>query len=173
MKKELQSFILIVVLLLTTSLIFGQNTIVLQHRTKQKHISLDRYLIIKTIDSTYYRKIIFVSDTTITGVGKWRKDTISIPIKDIRLIKKEWFKNNTIAGVGGYILIFSSVILVVGVPIEWATEGKKAALQTLTGAAYSAAVALPFIIIGSGKKTYNMKKNGSLSKPDIAFSQTS
>jgi len=158
---------------------------------KKKYLDLDRKYIIKTIDTTYFYKNIIgfnektisiltwkktdrdttytfsykisrTKDTTYTyTLPIYRQDTIVIPIADIQIIEKNWFKSGEWLKPFVY-FAFAAVGNVLFFPFYVINEGKKGIREWAKNEVILVGISFPPILIGMGKKKYDLTKKWSL-----------
>ena len=177
-----------------TSLIYGQDTLILQNKinpSKSKSILLDRPLTIKTKKKEFYTQIVNHTDTTISIVefvsanrdtsifykqyaGKkdttviqhlTKKDTVSIPVNEIVFIKRELLKNDKWIEPFAWLAIGAGLGFVI-LPIAAIDEGIQGVKDFAVFEGILIALVAPPIFLGTRNKKYDFTNNWTL-KPRI------
>ncbi len=185
MTSKFETILVSSILLIASITSVAQNRIILQHKIKQgKHKILDpdREYAIKTIDATYYSKLVDITDSTVSLIhdvktgkdttyyyslyGKrtdtsvvrplYRTDTTALLFSDILCIKKDLFKNKR------WLLPFvefgaGAVLAVPLLPVAAIDRGAAGVKEWAGFEAILLGISVPPILISSIKRTYNLK----------------
>lgn len=183
---KLSVLVLTSLLLLVATTIYGQETLVLQHRSKAnktRKLKLDREYTIKTADTTYSSPILGFTDSTllilhrvkaqdtarvtayyekaedtIEATPRWVKDSLTILISDVEYIKKEWFENREWLRLPAWFAI-GAVLAVPFLPVVAIAEGAKGVKEWAIFEGTLIAIAGPPIFIGTRKTKYDLKED--------------
>jgi hypothetical protein len=153
----------------------------------QKVLDLERVYTVKTKDSTYYSKIIDFSDSTLSVIGLVKSnrdttyaytyhnkvsrkdttimkvkpvyvhDTIVVKLKDIQLLKREWFKKQ------GWLAPFVVIAYVGVMGLKFSpgkTDKEVTGFFIVEGILF--AVSIPPILIGTGNTKYDLINNWTI-----------
>lgn len=133
---------------------------------KQRKIDFKRAYHFQTASAKYYGQIIDFTKTTISVLkmdkeNKSLMDTVYLPVSDILIIKKDWFKNTSwleLFSWAGYWVVSGIVVL----PVVAALGDKKETKQTLLRIALGAIIATPAFFIATRKTCYDLRKKWDL-----------
>lgn len=181
---------LFILTLLSFSLtLSAQNKLILQHKNKsnkKKYLDLSRHYHIKTIDTSYYEKIVAFTDTSLSikgwvKTGKdttytystfygnketthtvtrhlYKEDTLIILLSDLQMLKKNWLKRRNWLQPFAWVGI-GAALGVVFLPIAAIDQGEEGVKNWAVFEGILVGISGPAILLATGKTKYDLTKD--------------
>lgn len=181
---------LFILTLLSFSLtLSAQSKLILQHKiktNKKKYLDLSRQYHIKTIDTSYYEKIVAFTDTSLSikgwvKTGKdttytystfygnketthtvtrhlYKEDTLIILFSDLQMLKKKWLKKRNWLQPFAWVGI-GAALGVVLLPIAAIDQGEEGVKNWAVFEGILVGISGPAILLATGKTKYDLTKD--------------
>ena len=132
-------------LVLTSVIVFGQQIGYLRNKSDGRLKKLKTKTVFQfrvgrdSVKDFHQGRILTLNDSTLTIAEFRRRRSKDIPRKrvlrldEIEVLANPLFINNGFSEGGGWFIIAGALVLVVGTPIVWATDGEQAGKEMLLG----------------------------------------